>query len=182
MPPVPDHLQIPRYRVTFRCVRCGHQFKRTVKQLTAPDPPCPKEACKEAVILERAMQNKVERARLAKMLREGRAPGSRTNVSRAADLTANIVMEDHKLTNLRDDNHEGESSAPKLHPRLQAQVDGFFGAPKPSMGGANRTLELMKARAMAGSFAPPRGHSVVDALPQVGPGQALKPKIKIIAG
>lgn len=81
-----------------------------------PDPPCP--TCKKA-----------QKVRHAKF--DGTAPAiGGSLIVRAVDQTAQIVMEDHGMTDLRSDVREGEAMAPKLAPRLQAMADNMFTRPK----------------------------------------------------
>ena len=80
------------------------------------DPPCPK--CRAKARKRRGLDM------------NGRAPAvGGSLVVRAVDTTAEIVMEDHGMTNLRDDAREGESMAPKLPPAQQAMADNFFKRP-----------------------------------------------------
>lgn len=111
-----------RFQVTIRCQVCLHRYKRVMEAEDAetldriPDPPCPQ--CKKA--------QKVRRAKF-----DGTAPAiGGSLVVRAVDQTAQIVMEDHKLSDLRSDVREGETMAPKLAPRLQAMADNMFTRPK----------------------------------------------------
>lgn len=97
--------------------------------------------------------------------------------NKAIDLTADIVMQDHKLTNLQDSSRVGESMAPKIEPRLQAQADGFFGAKKK---GGNIPFDPAKlARsAMAGKLRDPRSYR--DPVAAIQP--RYKPSVNIVAG
>ena len=47
-------------------------------------------------------------------------------ITKAVDATAQIVMEDHHMTNLQDNLRPGDTMAPKLHPVLQQQADNMF--------------------------------------------------------
>lgn len=97
--------------------------------------------------------------------------------NKAIDMTADIVMQDHKLTNLQDSSRVGESMAPKIEPRLQAQADSFFGAKKK---GGNIPFDPAKlARsAMAGKLRDPRNYR--DPVAALKP--SYKPHINIVAG
>lgn len=126
---IPAHLQPKKYRVTYECVRCSHQYKRT---LTEPqylntlngrrgDPPCPKPTCIAALAVQAALNT-------AEIIATQRAPAKTgSTLAKACDFTARAVMEDYGLTNLRDDNRPGENSMPKLPAPQQAQADAFFG-------------------------------------------------------
>ena len=48
------------------------------------------------------------------------------NRNKAIDTTANIVMEDYKLGDLKDDVKLGESMAPRLDPKRQTMADNMF--------------------------------------------------------
>ena len=108
--PPDGFLQPKRYRVSYHCVRCGHDFSRIVTRLDRKDPPCPRKVCKEIIAQEVAEQDE---ARLLQMMEERRAPaqvGHRTGV-KAIDLTAEIVMEDFQMTDLKDNTRSGDSMA-----------------------------------------------------------------------
>lgn len=124
----PDRYLGPRrYRITFCCERCGHEWKKVVTKLDGKDPPCPVEACRDAAI-EADIMERAER--MAKMLFEQRAPAQIGNnvQNRAIDVTADVVMSDYGLTDLKDNIRPGEAMAPKLPGVMQQQADGFFGA------------------------------------------------------
>lgn len=136
-----------KYRLTLRCQKCATKYKRTVDvpdgvDLSAiADPPCP--SC----------------AKVQKTVRrdwsDGRAPGivGGSVTTKAIDETARIVMEDNKLTDLHDSNlRAGDSMAPKLQPRLQAQVDSFFGGPKRGQASAGINTRALGAAALRGAF------------------------------
>ena len=127
-----------KYQLTIRCTVCGTRFKRIMSAddedalAALPDPPCP--YC-----------HRRPRKRKAFDFR-GKAPAVGGSVAvRAVDQTAQIVMEDHKLTDLRSDVREGETMAPKLAPRLQAMADNMFSRPK---GRAQNGLFGMPPRAV----------------------------------
>jgi hypothetical protein len=107
-----------------------------------PDPPCPQ--CKKA-----------QRVRRAKF--DGTAPAiGGSIVVRAVDQTAQIVMEDHHMTDLRSDVREGETMAPKLAPRLQAMADNMFARPKqrgnPAAGIFGLSPQAVMRAAVSGRF------------------------------
>ena len=97
------------------------------------------------------------------------------NRNKCVDATANIVMEDYKLGNLKDDVKIGESMAPRLEPKKQALADNMFGGGKRKLGGIN-TAALAK-RAMAGGM---RDSNYRDPVAAVQP--RYKPKVEIVAG
>jgi hypothetical protein len=162
-----------RFQITLRCRDCNHKYKRILTaedemQLAElPDPPCP-------ICLK--VQN-----RIGMDVAGGKAPavgGSLT--ARAVDTTAEIVMQDYKMTDLRSDVREGESAAPKLHPAQQEKVDNFFGgAKRRQMGGIMglQPRQLIQA-ATSGRFMTP------DTVNPVATQHAHKdrPPIHIVAG
>ncbi len=128
-------MQPRRVRVTYQCAKCRTTFTRVCKALPKIDPPCPNKSCAEAGEIE-ALRRQVEN--LTRMLEEQRPPaqiGANARV-KAIDATANIVMEDHKMTDLKDSIREGEIMAPKLPPAAQAAADNYFGGGKavPAIG------------------------------------------------
>ena len=99
------------------------------------------------------------------MLEEQRAPGliGASVMVKAVDATAEIVMQDYKLTDLKDNVRAGESIAPKLPPAQQALADGMFGGGthglqvKDPQTGQVRSLQAERMnrlgqRAIAGHF------------------------------
>lgn len=163
-----------RYRVRYRCVRCGHQFARVTTKLSGKDPPCPKAACKEALI-EAEVQRRT--ANLAAMLESQTAPAQigKSTLVKAVDTTAQIVMEDHKLTDLADNIRHGDIAAPKLPPPMQQAVDGFFSgeAVRKRSGLGKRQMDLIGRRAMAGAY---RGMALD--VGSVIPGQKGEPALR----
>lgn len=70
--------------------------------------------------------------------------------NKCVDKTADIVMTDYKMTNLKDNVRMGESMAPKLDPRLQSSADNMFGGAKKR--GNTFNAAAMAKRAMSGSL------------------------------
>src|SRR5947207_15028310 len=106
---IPAHLQPVKYDVTCKCLRCNYLYKKRVSEKhyqqivtgRRQDPPCPKKACREAIIVADFERRQINSA---KIIAEGRAPGhTGSNFARAADYTARAVMTDYTLTNLPDD-------------------------------------------------------------------------------
>lgn len=150
--PADGYLQPRRVKITCLCHRCGHEFSWVAKAVTAKDRPCPRKACKEAAI-EEDVQRRA--ANMAKIFEEQRAPGviGDKMVVKAVDETARIVMEDHNMTDLKDNIRPGEAMAPKLPGAQQAAADNYFSAnPLQSRGVGSRQAELLKRRALAGAF------------------------------
>lgn len=166
----PDGFMQPRrYKITARCLRCQKNYSWVTTKPGGPDRPCPKKKCREEVIQERVLR---EAENVAKMLEEQRAPGhigANTGV-KAIDETARIVMEDHKLTDLKDNIRPGEAMAPKLPGPQQAAADNFFTKNPLAERGVNaRQAELLKRRAIGGAF---RGMAVSPTVTGGTPGES----------
>ena len=152
MPSTGGFMEKKRYKISYRCNVCGHEYSRITTRLDKVDPPCPTKACKEAVFKE-AVQREV--ANMAKMLNEQRPPahtGANTNI-KAVDMTAEIVMKDHNLTDLKDNVRQGESMAPRLRPDMQRAADSFFN-PSTAMRNKRQAVAAQRLgqRAIAGAF------------------------------
>lgn len=151
----PDsYLGKPKYRITCKCLRCGHTYKRVVARLADDNPPCPKKVCKIAIEVEE--RAKMER-NIRQMIEAERGPGHIGNNAtvKVIDKTAEIVQADYGLTNLKDNIREGESMAPSLPPKMQQAADNFFRGPQMSADQKSRRskqVELLGRRAMAGAF------------------------------
>lgn len=152
--PPDGYLQPKRYRIHYRCVRCGHEYSRITTRLDRKDPPCPKQLCKE-IVAEENRERDAEN--LAAILEEQRGPatiGDKPMV-RAIDRTAEIVMQDHGLTDLRDRVYPGEPLTPKLPPEKQRAADSFFSGEevKRQVGPRrSRQMDILGRRAIAGAF------------------------------
>lgn len=155
----PDRYLGPRrYLITCFCERCQTEYSWITEKFTNRNKPCPSAACVEF----RAERAAAKASRnFAKIVEEQRAPGViGSTVARAVDTTAEIVMQDHKMTDLRDNIREGDIVAPSLRPELQRQTDGFFngqalneavgGGRLP--GGMSRRLQIMGQRALRGGY------------------------------
>ena len=146
-------MQPSRVRVFFQCRKCGHEFSRVYKATPVKDPKCPNRSCAEASELAQA---KREIENLRRMLAEGKPPaqiGKNVTV-KAVDATAEIVMEDYGLTNLRDNVREGENMAPKLPAPQQAAADSYFSPKKvgKAIGLDARKTALLQNAAINGAF------------------------------
>lgn len=140
-----------KYKITFKChdFECGEMFVKITTNQNLENPKCP--LCKK-----RQNQLRVNRlgdgavsereAHLAlnptpepppvimsdgKLLPQISIGGSVQG--KAIDSTANIIMQDYKMTDLRDDARPGESSAPPLPPKQQAMADNFFSKKNPAI-------------------------------------------------
>ncbi len=174
----PDgYLQPRRYRITYQCDLCGHSWSRTTTKLSGRDPPCPNPVCKEA-----RYQADVRREALnmAQIIAEQRAPGhiGDNPVVKQIDTTAQIVMEDHHMTDLKDNVREGDTMAPPLPTvgasgmKMKDVADGFFGGGDAmKRAGMGRQAELLGRQAIAGHFAS------MAARPAAGPALKGKPPL-----
>ncbi len=131
-----------RYRITVRCLRCGKPFNYTTSRIMEDDRPCPRKACKSAALneeIERRARN------MAAIIESQRPPGhiGDSITVKAIDATAEVVMQDYALTDLKDNIRHGEAMAPKLPPDKQKLADGFF-------GGAFAGMSISPATAMPG--------------------------------
>jgi hypothetical protein len=183
--PAPAHLTAKRYRLRCQCTRCSHIYSKELSERAyldiiagnRADPPCPRKACREALRQEEIVR---EARNMAGIISSQRAPGRvGSTLARAVDLTANITMADHNLTNLRDDNRPGETSVPKLPPALQTQADQFFGASRqiaPANPQLAAKLDGFKTMVNSGALANQPDARAVDAMLSNAP----KPRFKII--
>ena len=71
-------------------------------------------------------------------------------LNKCVDKTADIVMEDYGMGNLKSTVKPGEAMAPRLEPKRQAAADGMFSGPRRKSAGIN-TAALAK-RAMTGGM------------------------------
>lgn len=142
-----------RFKVTCRCLRCEREYSYVTARITDRDRPCPRKACKQA-----SMDAEIEKRaiNMAAIIESQRPPGHIGDkvVVKAVDETARIVMEDHKMTDLKDNVRTGDSMAPKLPGQMQGMADGFFGgeAMRKRMGLGKRQMDVLGRRAMAGAF------------------------------
>lgn len=142
-------------------------FKRVVRSVNAPDPKCPKRSC-QVVYHDIGLD----------MAGPPPAIGG-SNIAKAVDTTAEMVMQDHKMTDLRDGTRQGEISAPKLKPELQNQVDNFF-----SGGGQQRqrswgfNAQSLGRQALAGNL---RSSVTPDVLGTIHK-EKYRPPVRIVAG
>lgn len=156
-------------RIMFECAKCGHVWTRTYKAEPKQNPNCPSKRCAERA---EVADLKKQLANLTAMLESGVAPAQiGQNIrTKAIDKTAEIVMEDHHLTDLKDNIRAGETMAPRLPGGQQALADNLFTAPKTPGGrvpvvGASRgrgtipstVMERIGKRAITGGY---RGNSV----------------------
>lgn len=178
----PEQYLGPRMkRITFECSKCGHLWTRTYKAEPKNNPSCPNKRCAEK---SEVADLKRQLANLTAMLQSGVAPAQIGNNirTRAIDYTAEVVMHDNNLTDLKDNIRMGETMAPKLPPAQQKQADTLFATAGktpvigPSRGGSvsSKVLQRIGARAIAGGYA---NNSVkpTAVLPKSRPGMVSVP-------
>jgi hypothetical protein len=175
-----------RYIIRCRCTHfgCGHIYKWTVDAENReavdklPNKPCPKCAPKKAKKTKR--KPKVERRDAYEVasspiahdgidgvIEAQRAPGiNGANVTvRAIDETANIVMSDYGLSDLKTNTRAGDTMAPDLTPRQRQMNANFWGGKrgqKPMMDQA--AGKQMVQQAMAGQFLAGNAGTPTDAV------------------
>lgn len=154
--PSEGYMRPTSYRVFAMCHRCGNEFHWIAKAPGGKDRPCPRKACRQAIHDEEVME---QAEKLAVMLAEQRAPAviGNNNQVKAIDATAEIVMHDYQMTDLKTGIREGEGVAPKLPGALQAQADGYFGGRAlADRGGARMAQQLNRIgkRAISGGLGP----------------------------
>ena len=159
----PDgYLQPSRWRIHYQCQRCGHKYSQVTTKLDGKDKPCPVKVCQAEARHEEVMR---EAHNLAKIIAEQRAPEhiGDNPMNRAIDRTAEVVMTDYGLTDLKDNIREGETMAPRLgvgrdmagNPmNLQSQADNYFSgkAVADAAGVQNRQAQMMGMRAIHGRY------------------------------
>jgi Flp pilus assembly secretin CpaC len=150
-------------RITFECEKCSHVWTRTYRAEPKHDPKCPNKSCADK---QQIADLKREMANLRSMIESGQAPAQiGHNIrTKAIDKTAEIVMADHHMTDLKDNIRQGETMAPKLSTVMQRQADTLFTAAKPvgqapimgaSQSGSrvsSKFLARVGAKAIAGGY------------------------------
>ena len=145
-------LEPTKYKIRYQCELCGHEYSRTYKAVPKKDPPCPNKAC---LAKQELTAMKKQLANLERMIQEGRGPGQIGDkvVVKAVDETARIVMEDYKMTDLKDNIRHGEAVAPKLPGQQQTLADNYFGGGAMQAAGINKKqADALGRRAIAGAF------------------------------
>lgn len=103
------------------------------------------------------MRERIEKERdnMDRIISEQRTPGiNGADGVRIIDKTAEIVMQDHHLTNLKDNLRPGDIMAPRLPYRQQQAADNFFQAPpKGTSVAQQRRFKQLGAMALRGAFA-----------------------------
>lgn len=183
-----------KYRMTFKC-KCGGVFKKITTDPNLMSAACPEcrsaerktklvrmgdGAVTDADLLAEKMVKKLmetpefQERLLAKMMSP--IPQQAQTRNKAIDTTADIVMEDYKMGDLKDRVYQGESMAPKLAPPLQKQADAMFSGRK------SKSLPINAAAiaraAMAGAYAPHNTGGINPVAMQHKSG--IRPPVKII--
>ena len=168
-----DGLPLQGYLITYRCRVCAVKFKAEVYD-GDPDPTCPNLDCG-------AVQTPV-----GMDVAEGRAPSiGGSLVARATDAAAQMVMEDHKMTDLQDATREGDTMAPRLTIAQQRVADGMFSAQKrqQSMGQGGGMAAAMNRIARQGvgaaSALVQRDSNAVDPIAAIHSAK-VKPPIHVV--
>lgn len=144
--------------MTFKCGECGNVFRKISVNPDLKKSPCPE--CKKGERITkfiRANDGPVSSQDLLErdwnkhpFVPPGKSAESSAHTIKAIDETAKIVMEDHKMGDLKDNVRAGESMAPKLAPHLQKQADAMFGN-----GNVKRMIPnagAMARKALAGGY------------------------------
>jgi hypothetical protein len=153
---------VSKYQLVLKCKSCKHRYKRIVS-LDAderiedyPDPACPK--CAKRSMRADAYEtasSPLEHGGMDAIVESGRAPGivGANSMVKAIDQTAEIVMQDYKLSNLKDNVRPGEAMAPRLPQEQQKKADEFFG-PKPGAGNKRQQayMQRMMRKAIGGAY------------------------------
>jgi hypothetical protein len=192
------YMEADRYKVHCRCLRCGRKYTRFIERISDPDPPCPYKACQKAIAREKAEK---ETRHVEAMIETGETPGhvGANNRVKAIDATAEIVMQDYGMTDLKDNTRQGESMAPQLTPRQRAMDKDFWGGRKlndrrnptylkgiPLNEGSETPNQGLGARALNGAFLPnvvgsqPRDSVTGDNLLRQIHGNRYKPPVEIV--
>jgi hypothetical protein len=155
---------MPKYQLVLRCKSCTHRYKRIVvidddeAIEDYPDPPCPK--CAKRSERRDAYETAtpaIPHDGMDGIIASQRAPGinGASPIVKAIDQTADIVMKDYALSDLKDSVRQGEVMAPQLPPAQQKLADNFFGGTKPSASQNQRQqakMARMLRRAVNGGY------------------------------
>ena len=177
----------PRYAHWFRCRTCAHRF--SVVRLTADStkvktPKCPHKGCngrvRESHMEDRGMD-----------VAAGRAPATTSVQAQAYDLAHKWSMQEQGATDIRDNARPGESSVAPLPPKLQRDVENFWGGPrKPKTRTARvdlspvfgqRAAEAQSASPMMGAnFTADRGIGIAPILTAKPEGTSPIPEHRVV--
>lgn len=179
-----------RYRPIYTCPNCGMRWKGSAVRAgegRSPEedaeyrlamngtPKCPNLDC-GTINIARGIDLSIPKAP---------AQVGQNTAIKAVDKTAEMVMQDYGMTDLRTDVREGETAAPKLAPRLQQQADNFFsgrGARRHPQLPTRMSPAMMGRAAIAGAYRQPNGYQPVENLHTAEPSlrDTISPPIKIL--
>lgn len=169
--------------MSYRCGECKHEWRRVVKEIPKSDPKCPE--CRKAKRIRTksiVSTDTHDFDGMESIISSGKAPGvNGSNIAKAMDATANMVMQDYGMSNLNDARKAGDVMAPKLPPVQQARADAMFAGRKKGMlqNGSQVNMQAMMGRqAMAGKFKPDADRNPVQMTHEA----RTKPKVNIVAG
>lgn len=144
------------FTAVFRCTHCQTKWKGKLATLDSPNPPCPNLNCAEiAGIISSKHRQENEAAVAFEFDPAGKPPAmGGATIVKAIDYTAEMVMQEHQMTNLKDNLRDGDSMAPPLPVAQQKAADSFFSAGANSQIGKKRAAQMqqMGKRAMAGAY------------------------------
>lgn len=109
----------------YRCDICEYKWIALVDKRDPHPNACANPACAslEPVRHDVETERAEGEARILAMAEEGRAPGVRTNVSRAVDYTHKMAEEQYGLTDMNDDGRPGTSAFKDAPPPTTAAVN-----------------------------------------------------------
>lgn len=151
-----------KFQLVLKCKPCQHRYKRVVvidddeSIDDIPNPPCPK-CAKKAKRTDAAQQATppIPHDGMNGIIEQQRAPGiGGATIVKHIDQAAKIVMEDHHLSDLKDNVREGDTMAPSLPPAQQKLADNFFG-PRPNQTNNKRQqaqMQRLMRRAVGGAY------------------------------
>lgn len=150
------------FETKYACEKCDHTFYRITdhdpRKKKGRPPACPE--CKKAKPVAKSHikvrgdvkpQSQIQKdAAIQEIIDTKKFPSAgKSAFTKAMDETANIVMEDYKMTNLNDRLREGDNMVPKLRPDLEEKVGtGWNNNQKNNvagLAGANLNRAITKA-------------------------------------
>lgn len=175
------------YRSTYRCSDCKHEFSRITKNLPKREPKCPKCAKANRIRFKSSVSTDTH-PHIEVTNIQGGTPDApvkafsmgKSNFTKAMDMTADIVMKDYGMTNLKDNLREGDSMAPKLRQDLESKVDQVFAPSRKPVAGANAARSMnstLMKQINSGAFKAYGGANDVVAKQQA---LGFKPKFNIM--
>jgi hypothetical protein len=191
-----------RYRMTFKCAECCNVFKKITSDANLQSTPCP--ACRRAKtkspkstikfmrmgdgpvtdadllaekIAKKLMDTPEFQASLASKLLSPTSQSSQNQI-KAIDTTAEVVMQDYKMGDLKDNVRTGDTMAPRLPPAQQAKADAFFGGAGRKRAGSPFNPRQIAAMVNSGGLRP-EANGVMNPVAQMHK-HRTKPPVHII--